>query len=130
MWMPSIYSYIKHIQLFSCPSSNHSWTGSYVGNYFAYPLNSYLAGQKLASVYYPAECVSNVCGYYYRTNGANNAESSIGSPPSVRKFHNEGTNAVHVDGHAKWYRFDYIWRGNSLWPGNAAAIKHWSLTGS
>ena len=55
--------------------------------------------------------------------------------PTIKKWHNEGTNAVHVDGHAKWYKFGSIWMGNSTWNGtewggDAANIKYWSVTGS
>lgn len=57
-------------------------------------------------------------GWYYHSTGASNYESTSGDPPggpSVKKRHNGGTNAVHVDGHAKWYGYTNIWRGNSRW---------------
>lgn len=141
MWMVSIYPYAKNIQMFNCPSNNREWTGSYTGNGFSYPYNSNLNLVKLGTVAYPAQCVTNVCGWYYHTSGASNYETGGGTPgdpdggPTIKKWHNEGTNAVHVDGHAKWYKFGNIWCGNSRWNGtewggDAANIKYWTASGS
>ena len=33
----------------------------------------------------------------------------------MKKFHNGGTNVVMIDGHAKWFKYENIWRGNSVW---------------
>lgn len=140
MWYRDVYPYIKNIQLMSCPSNASKWTGQYMGNGFSYPMNSYLEFAMLADIVSPAECVTNVCGWYYWSSGANNYESTGGNPlggPSVKKWHNEGTNAVMVDGHAKWFKYQNIWRGNSTWQndpewggGSAANIRYWSKTGT
>ena len=139
MWIPSIYPYAKNIQMFNCPSNSSAWSGAYVGNGFSDPYNTYLNGATLGQVVSPVDCVLNVCGWYYYSSGANNYESTSGTPtsgPSIKKWHNEGTNAVHVDGHAKWYQFGRIWRGNSTWvapsewAGDPANVKYWTLSGT
>ena len=138
MWIPAVYPYAKNIQMFNCPSNTSEWSGGYVGQGFSYPYNSRLNGSKLGHIVYPAQCVTNVCGWYYHTSGASNYESVSGNPisgPSIKKWHNEGTNAVHVDGHAKWYKFSNIWIGNSTWNGtewggDAANIKYWTVSGT
>ncbi len=130
MWIPSVFPYANNIQMFNCPSNTVEWAGGYVGNHFSYPFNNRLNLANLGRVVSPVDCIVNICGIYYYSNGTNNAESNIGSPPSVQKRHNEGTNAVHVDGHAKWYRFDQVWRGSSLVSGNPANIKYWSRSGT
>lgn len=53
----------------------------------------------------------------------------------MKKWHSEGTNAVFVDGHVKWFKFQNIWRGNATWDGtewggDAANIKYWTKTGT
>jgi prepilin-type N-terminal cleavage/methylation domain-containing protein/prepilin-type processing-associated H-X9-DG protein len=140
MWIPSVYPYIKNIQLMQCPSNSSRWTGNYVGNGFSYPYNSYLVDAQLAEVRYPAQMVCNICGWYYFSTGANNYESTSGNPPggpSVKKWHNEGTNMVMVDGHAKWMKYQNIWRGNATWQndpewggGSAANSIYWTRDGS
>ncbi|MBU0609369.1 MAG: DUF1559 domain-containing protein [Armatimonadetes bacterium] len=138
MWMPSVWPYAKNMALFDCPSNNYKWTGSYVGQGFSYPYNSNLNGVALGTVVNPSDCVINICGWYYHTSGASNYESTSGTPlggPSIKKWHNEGTNAVHVDGHSKWYQFGRIWRGNSTWNGtewggDAANVKYWTVSGT
>ena len=140
MWIPSIYPYVMNIQVFQCPSNPARWTGRYIGNGFSYPMNAYLDGQMLANVTTPALCISNICGWYYWSNGTNNYESSSGNPPggpSVKKWHNEGTNAVMVDGHAKWFKYQNVWRGNSTWQndpewggGSSANSIYWTRDGT
>jgi|LSQX01.2.fsa_nt_gb prepilin-type N-terminal cleavage/methylation domain-containing protein/prepilin-type processing-associated H-X9-DG protein len=140
MWHMQIWPYVMNIQVMNCPSNASRWTGGYMGQGFSYPMNTYLSRQMLANVKSPADCVVNVCGWYYTTTGASNYESTSGNPPggpTIKKWHNEGTNAVHVDGHAKWYQYGNIWRGNATWQndpewggGSAANIKYWTLTGT
>ncbi|MEN6641850.1 MAG: H-X9-DG-CTERM domain-containing protein [Armatimonadia bacterium] len=94
----------------------------------------------LGTIASPSECVLNICGWYYHSTGNSNYESTSGNPvggPSVKKWHNEGTNAVMVDGHAKWFQFGRIWRGNATWnstpewAGDEAANKHyWTVSGT
>ena len=128
MWIPSIFPYANNIQMFNCPSNNFEWTGGYVGQNFSYPYNNRLNLAPLGRVVNPVDCIVNICGRYYTSSGTNNMENAVG--PSVARWHNEGTNAVHVDGHAKWYRFENVWIGNATFPGDPANIKYWSLTGT
>ncbi len=139
MWIPSIYPYVKNIQVFQCPSNPYRWKGQYIGNGFSYPINNYIDGYLLSDIRYPAECVMNICGWYYWSSGANNYESSGGNPPggpSVKKWHNDGTNVAFVDGHGKWMKYQNIWRGNSRWQndpvwggGSEANRKYWTRDG-
>ncbi|NUP99141.1 MAG: DUF1559 domain-containing protein [Armatimonadetes bacterium] len=145
MWHPSVYPYAKNIQLFNCPSNPNRWTGSYIGQGFNYPYNSNLSGYNstvhgLTKVEQPAFCVMHADGWYYHTTGSSNYENTSGDPvggPSLKKWHNEGTNAVYVDGHVKWSQFKNIWRGNATWNGTpewagdeAANRKFWVLAGT
>ncbi|MHB8997571.1 MAG: DUF1559 family PulG-like putative transporter [Armatimonadota bacterium] len=139
MWISSVFPYAKNVQMFNCPSNSTAWGGAYVGNGFSYPYNAYLSNQSLGSIVYPSQCVMNVCGWYYCTWGSSNYESTGGNPlggPSIKKWHNEGTNAVHVDGHAKWYQFGRIWRGNATWNGTEWGgdeennRKYWTVSGT
>jgi prepilin-type N-terminal cleavage/methylation domain-containing protein/prepilin-type processing-associated H-X9-DG protein len=139
MWIPSVYPYAKNMQLFNCPSNTSTWTGNYIGNGFSYPYNNNLNGVALGTIAMPSQCVIAVCGWYYTTTGASNYENTGGTPlggPSIKKWHNEGTNAVHVDGHAKWYQFGRIWRGNATWPapsewaGDEANRIYWTVSGT
>ncbi len=142
MWMASVYPYAMNIQIFQCPSNTtYKWTGRYVGNGFSYPMNGYLSGQMLAEVKYPAQCISNIDGYYYWTNHAKLTEAIGGiNYPALVGRHNGGCNAVHVDGHAKWYKFENVW-GRSTptasWEnptvmivGNPANSKYFTRDGS
>ncbi len=135
MWIPSVHPYVMSIQLFQCPSNSTRWTGNYVGQGFSYPYNNNLNLDLMADIENPVDVVINICGWYYHTSGASNYESTSGNPPggpSVKKWHNEGTNAIMVDGHGKWFKFQNIWRGNSTWQndpewggGSSANNIHW-----
>jgi len=145
MWMASLYPYAMNIQIFQCPSNHkYKWTGRYVGNGFSYPMNGYLSGHMLADVKYPAQCITNIDGFYYWTNHtkvteANPLTNNINYPAIVGR-HNGGSNAVHVDGHAKWYKFENVWGRTTPTPswddptvmivGSAANSKYWKLDGS
>lgn len=139
MWIPSIYPYCKNIQMMKCPSNSYTWTGGYVGQGFSYPYNGLLASYSLGTVVNPAQCAVAACGWYYWTDGASNYETRVatdpmcGDPiggPAIKKWHNEGTNVAFVDGHAKWFKFGAIFRGNASWNGTAwggdtANTKYW-----
>jgi len=126
MWMVTVYPYVKNIQLFSCPSESIRWQGQYQGRGFNYPMNGYLDQQMLADVEFPTQCICNVDGWYYWSNGSNGCEDPT---PSVTPRHNGGANAVMVDGHAKWMKFSNIWR-LAADGGDPANSRYWKLDGS
>ena len=129
MWIPSVYPYVKNIQMMNCPSNSTTWTGAYIGGGFSYPFNNSLNLASLGTIAAPSQCILNICGDYYYSNGTNWVDSDT-SRPTVKARHNEGTNAVMVDGHAKWYMFSAVWRGNAYTPGDPTNSKYWSLTGT
>jgi prepilin-type N-terminal cleavage/methylation domain-containing protein/prepilin-type processing-associated H-X9-DG protein len=129
MWMVSVYPYVKNTQLFNCPSSPYTWTGAYMGLGFSYPFNGLIGGAKLGTIVQPTQCVMNICGDYYWSDGQIDGDA-IPTRPSVTPRHNEGTNAVMVDGHAKWFKYGNIWRGNVNTPGNPSNSKYWTVTGT
>jgi len=130
MWMPAVYPYVKNIQMFNCPSSSVAWAGGYIGMGFAYPFNNSLDNASLGTVAFPSQCILNICGDYYYSNGCNDGDGIAGRPSVVAR-HNEGTNAVMVDGHAKWMRFETVWRGApSTTVGDPANSKVWTLAGT
>jgi len=128
MWIPSVYPYIKNVQMLNCPSNSSAWAGAYIGGGFSYPFNHYLNLASLGTIAAPSQCILNICGDYYYSNGTNWVDSET-SRPTVKARHNEGTNAVMVDGHAKWARFGSVWVGNAYTPGDPTNVKYWNLTG-
>jgi prepilin-type N-terminal cleavage/methylation domain-containing protein/prepilin-type processing-associated H-X9-DG protein len=128
MWMAAVYPYVKNTQLMNCPSSPYKWNGGYIGLGFSYPINNAIAGQSLGSIVLPTQCVMNICGDYYWSDGTNNGDG-ITTRPAVVARHNDGTNAAMCDGHAKWLKYSNIWRGNANTPGDPANSKYWTLSG-
>ena len=126
MWYQLIYPYIKNIQVMQCPSNSTIWRGQYMGRGLSYPMNSYLNAANLSDIEYPSQCISNIDGWYYWSNGTNGCEDAT---PSVRGRHNEGANAVMCDGHAKWFMFSNVWRVAAT-GGDPSNIKYWSKSGT
>jgi prepilin-type N-terminal cleavage/methylation domain-containing protein/prepilin-type processing-associated H-X9-DG protein len=130
MWIPSVYPYIKNTQMMNCPSSSYTWTGGYIGTGFSYPFNDRLDGVTLGTIAMPTQCILNICGYYYYSNGCNDGDGIAGNPSVVAR-HNGGTNAVMVDGHAKWFNYMSVWMGApSTTPGNPGNSPLWTVAGT
>ncbi|MGI5819995.1 MAG: DUF1559 domain-containing protein [Armatimonadota bacterium] len=139
-WMVALYPYYKNLDLMNCPSNNTVWSGQYTGNNVPYPFNRNLSAAKLASVEYPSQCISNIDGNYYVASATQTTEP-LGDIryPAIKPLHNEGCNAVMVDGHGKWETFDRYWARTTPTPswkdpnvmvvGDAANSKYWSLSG-
>ena len=120
-WPQALMPYLKNDQMLICPSHgsptslaslggtqrtsygyNWSWLGS--GNAsppwgramaeIAFPAGTIMFGEAMRSYVVHPSSTSGAPNYFYM--------------PSDR--HNEGSNAVMVDGHAKWYRLEAIWQ--------------------
>lgn len=138
MWMVSVYPYVKNVQMFNCPSNTVRWGGEPINNGFSYPFNSNLNAVALGTIASPSDCVVAICGWYSRSTGFNSYDSTSGTPPggpTIKKWHNDGTNACMVDGHAKWFQFGRIWRGNTTWNGTEwggdnVNVKYWTPSGT
>lgn len=130
MWIPSVYPYVKNTQMLNCPSNSSTWNGGYIGMGFSYPFNDRLNNAPLGTIAAPSQCILNICGNYYYSNGCNDGDGIAGKPSVVAR-HNEGTNAVMVDGHAKWMRFEQVWMGApSTTVGTPTNSKYWTLSGT
>jgi prepilin-type processing-associated H-X9-DG protein len=106
-WFPIyLQPYVKNMQLFKCPSYSFAVAANLVGP--AYELS-------YATNYYRGE----VTPYDYTLGMHQCSLGSVGDPAGtfwvaegpaythvrqVYKTHNDGFNAVMVDGHAKWYK--------------------------
>ena len=98
-WMDFIYPYVKNVQVFACPSKQRVDTMSC---YYGYNVD--MSWRSLGTVVRPSECVLSLdYGTHYGVY-ANCHEYANGFAASVYVHpHNDGTNVVLVDGHAKWY---------------------------
>jgi|LSQX01.3.fsa_nt_gb prepilin-type N-terminal cleavage/methylation domain-containing protein/prepilin-type processing-associated H-X9-DG protein len=133
-WHDLVQPYVKNEQLFICPSSpNFNVTPSRSGGYgyngygttgsnglgwrYAASDGSVQTSQhapSLAAVKEPASMImlSEPGSHVAEVRGTGAAGTTYA--PGTR--HNEGVNAAHVDGHAKWYRGDSIASGRaSAW---------------
>lgn len=115
LWYHPVYAYCKNWQMWNCPSSSVKYTGGYhpMGGYGG---NTYLWGQSLGNITNPSETLMIMDGTYYLLDeDADNTDNAY-NPSSM---HNDGTNTVLCDGHAKWYKttnivlgttYDKYWR--------------------
>ena len=125
-WRGLIQPYVKNVQIFQCPSNEVSiddprgWDNGYAtgdhnlgiasryayngvsfgGGYANWPWG-WSKGRPLATIKSPANVV-------YITEGSARVGWADVWPHAWRIFqgHNDGTNWVFADGHAKWMRFD------------------------
>ena len=121
-WNTQIYAYVKNEQLYNCPSANWQNRSRLCGGY-GWNLSRNASGtqvgcdsMRLARCKYPAETI---------VLGDSDGTKWIGhwTWPNVDQInrpgrHNEGDNFCMVDGHAKWYKTDYIDRTGGLWDRN------------
>jgi len=108
-WYDVIMPYLKSTQILYCPSYRTQYPGyGYNAATVASPSNLG-TGASLGSVTYPAQMIALV-----DTNRAPTAYAPSGYTYSAYEalytnLHNDGVNAVHVDGHAKWYKVTTIY---------------------
>lgn len=105
-WMDLIYPYVKNTQLFQCPSQVGAPTPSYGYNRVLASNGGTAGGIALGTVTVPAQCVMALdyptVYNYANFNDYNQASWLTGASASLMHPHNNGQNAVFVDGHAKW----------------------------
>jgi len=115
LWHSIIYPYCKNYQMLTCPSASggDAYTGGYTGG-GSYGLSSYIAGQALGVVNFPAETMmfgEASGGDAYNLDGdnagANDEMTGSTSFPSIPR-HNDGSNIGFCDGHAKWVQSSRI----------------------
>jgi prepilin-type N-terminal cleavage/methylation domain-containing protein len=103
-WMDLIYPYVKNTQLFRCPSGVGGVTPSYGYNRALASNGGTAGGIALGTVTTPAQCnlaLDYPTIYNYANIGDYSQATWLAS--STMHPHNNGQNAVLVDGHAKWY---------------------------
>lgn len=139
-WLVSAQPYLKSRLLYRCPSDRSTnWTAPLPGQtrirLSSYATNTYLTPGggflSLASIQRPSECV------YLAELGdhltGDHIHPMLWPRPGYQGFtldprveiatrrHQEGSNYVFVDGHAKWHRFEQTWSPpvrDWYYPGN------------
>jgi len=111
-WWQCVMPYMKNEQILACPSesSHRVYSGGQSDSRYDvdYSWNTFLNTDPISDIEYPSGCVMVV-------DGANNYWRlyCVGDP-SWNNYHwafdrhNDGYNAVWVDGHVKWHKVWYI----------------------
>ena len=126
LWESLVYPYVKHVELFTCPSwSGAQYTGTYSTN-ISYGYNSgFLGGKSETQIPDTASLIAlvdsnknppntgsgNPYRIYYSKTG--NYDTVNGGLPEPR--HNDGMNLSYADGHAKWKKWMDIQADNVAW---------------
>jgi prepilin-type N-terminal cleavage/methylation domain-containing protein/prepilin-type processing-associated H-X9-DG protein len=122
-WLLTLQPYVKTRLLYRCPTDGSTnWStplpGQTAVRASSYAINGLVNGKHLASIAQPSECVylgelaDNRTGDHLhpsswpRPGGAGtlNPHTELAS-----RRHQEGSNYIFVDGHARWYRFEQTW---------------------
>jgi prepilin-type N-terminal cleavage/methylation domain-containing protein len=116
-WCDVIAPYIKNTQIFLCPSRNNvAYPNAYGYNTMTtvgYPMGT---GAGLGSIQNPSSIIMIVDSNQwtaYRPSDQATFAIFDGLYPDA---HNGGDNAVHVDGHAKWYKEVTLYNNKSNSP--------------
>jgi prepilin-type N-terminal cleavage/methylation domain-containing protein/prepilin-type processing-associated H-X9-DG protein len=120
LWPTLLYPYIKNTQMYNCPSNSVAWTGGYTGTMaygLLYTVNSGVAlgsynNPSTTFVIYDVRSYGTFTNRYASTPGTA-AENYLDSGFGV--LHNEGGNALHADGHAKWYSVSAATGNRDYW---------------
>ncbi len=105
LWMYQIYPYCKNAQIFTCPSNSYKWPANAYSSAADYGFNdTYLNRIALAQIISPASQLMLVDCTYYLADWDQDADNH--QPPNP--LHNNGSNVVLADGHAKWYQASSI----------------------
>lgn len=107
LWMYQIMPYIKNAQIFSCPSNSYRWPDNAYSSAANYGFNdTYLGGVSLGTIVNPSETIVLVDSTYYLADWDTNSTGDNHAPPNP--LHNDGSNSVLADGHAKWYNISKL----------------------
>lgn len=146
-WVDSVQPYIKTKLLHRCPSdSSSAWNATEEPRTTSYGLNAYFTpnhapyfGLSMASILRPAECII-VAEVADSVTEDHFMPMMWGTPPKVNdpdgmeeqwdadkaepkqvaiRRHQDGSNYVFSDGHAKWHRFAATWKQT---PGNLPSV--------
>ncbi|MEN6304112.1 MAG: DUF1559 domain-containing protein [Armatimonadia bacterium] len=102
LWMYQLMPYIKNAQIFSCPSNSYRWPDNAYSSTADYGFNdTYLGGVSLGTLVAPSETLVLLDSTYYLSDWDTNSTGDNHAAPNP--LHNDGSNAVLADGHAKWY---------------------------
>ena len=102
LWMYMVYPYVNNVQVFNCPSTTREFSASSYASSPPYGKNTFIGGVALARIMQPTLTIMVVdCTYYLADWDVRLSNGDNAAPPDNR--HNNGANAVHVDGHAKWH---------------------------
>ena len=102
-WMDVIYPYVKNVQIFRCPSQAAGTTPNY-GYSQKLGTQALTGGIALGTVTNPSMCpmsLDYLTVYGYANPSDYNSAGWLAS--ATMHPHNNGHNAVMVDGHAKWF---------------------------
>jgi prepilin-type N-terminal cleavage/methylation domain-containing protein/prepilin-type processing-associated H-X9-DG protein len=127
LWPQCIYPYIKNVQLYNCPSTSVRWDGSYSGT-MCYGLLGTASGKSLGTCQAPATSLvfydvkatpvgsvpMNTNVYAPGVGAATDAPLAYGTSV-FSDVHNDGGNALHADGHAKWYSRSAALGDRTMW---------------
>jgi len=120
LWFPNLLEpYVKNRQLYVCPSHKQSYTYlqpwgtmwysyGYNGLPDGGPLMGARFGQQLGQIKAPAETIAFIDATWIELDhgAAQNYDQfdfrADGLPGNIDKSHNDGSNIVYCDGHAKW----------------------------
>lgn len=107
-WMDELYPYVKHVKFFNCPSNQYS--RGYGANSQLFVDWNVLPSINETQVQYPAEIAAFFdyqFGWWLAIPGGQYNVYCFDPDPENRKAiapHNDGTNFVFGDGHAKWVK--------------------------
>ncbi len=117
VWYSAIEPYIKNAQCLRCPSYATQTPCGYGYNAATVAAASNLGpGAALADVKNPAELVAIIDTNYSPTAYVPVGYSWTAYQPLYVNQHNEGVNAVMVDGHAKWFKLLTLWNNQVNYP--------------
>ena len=116
-WNTVLVPYIKNAQIFVCPSYSTQALGyGYNTATVAAPSNMG-TGASLAGITYPASMVAIIDTNRAPTAYVPSGYATLADYQALyTNLHNEGVNAVHVDGHAKWYRVETLYNNRVNQP--------------
>jgi len=105
-WPEKVVPYIKNYQIMKCPSHSDTVPSGYANTYIcSYGANQNISVAAMGSFQAPSVTImmyEDQSTWRYNTC-ANYSWAFNGKVGTVAYRHNEGSNIVFVDGHAKWY---------------------------
>jgi len=107
LWPYQVYPYVKNVQIYNCPSTPHSqrWSDSAYDASLGYGFNSHISGLELSTLTAPVQTIMLADSNYYLVDWDCRYTGTVSdNTDAPANRHNEGANAAHMDGHAKWHK--------------------------